>query len=166
MRNIIWLFILFCSSSHAMDIPLNEVRLLFNKSATNEESCKKLMSVLNQYNETNNSTLAAYKACATMMMANHVFNPISKLSNFNQGKELLEKCVAADKENIEIRYLRFTIQSKSPAFLGYNNSISNDKEFLLNVIIPLKDLQLKQMIIYYLKSSEYLSSIEKQKIKS
>ncbi|MBC8046326.1 MAG: hypothetical protein H7Y00_05985 [Fimbriimonadaceae bacterium] len=114
MRNIIWLFVLFCSASHAMDIPLNEVRLLFNKSAANEESCKKLMSVLNQYNETNNSTLAAYKACATMMMANHVFNPIRKLSNFNHGKELLEKCVAADKENMEIRYLSFTIHNNFP----------------------------------------------------
>lgn len=166
MRNIIWLFILFCSSSHAMDIPLNGVRLLFNKSATNEESCKKLMSVLNQYNETNNSTLAAYKACATMMMANHVINPKSKLSYFNQGKKLLEKCVAADNENAEIRYLRFTIQSNAPAFLGYNNSISNDKEFLLNAVNDIRDLQLKQMIISFLKSSEYLSSIEKQKIKS
>lgn len=166
MRNIIWLFVLFCSSTYAMVIPLNEVRLLFNKSATNEDSCKKLLRVLNQYNETNNSTLAAYKACATMMMANHVFNPVSKLSSFNQGKELLEKCVAANKENAEIRYLRFTIQSNSPAFLGYKNSISNDKTFLLNVISGLKDLQLKQMIISFLKSSEYLSSIEKQKIKS
>lgn len=165
MRNIIWLFILFCSSSHAMDIPLSEVRLLFNKSATNEESCKKLMSVLNQYNETNNSTRAAYKACATMMMANHVCNPLSKLSNFNQGKKLLEKCVAADKENTEIRYLRFTIQSNAPAFLGYYHSISNDKTFLLNAITDLKDLQLKQIIISFLKSSEYLSSTEKQNIK-
>jgi len=166
MRNIIWVFILFCSSSHAMDIPLNEVRLLFNKSATNKDSCKKLMSVLNQYNETSNSTLAAYKACATMMMANHVFNPISKLSSFNQGKKLLEKCVADDDENTEIRYLRFTIQSNVPSFLGYNNSISNDKEFLLNAVNDIRDLQLKQMIISFLKSSEYLSSIEKQKIKS
>ncbi len=166
MRNIIWVVILFCSSSHAMDIPLNEVRLLFNKSATNEESCKKLMSVLNQYNETNNSTLAAYKACATMMMANHVVNPLSKLSSFNEGKELLEKCVAADKENTEIRYLRFIIQSNVPSFLGYNISISNDKTFLLNAISGLKDLPLRQMIVSFLKSSEYLSSIEKQNLKS
>ena len=166
MRNIIWVFILFCSSSHSKYIPLNEVRLLFNKSASNEESCKKLMSVLNQYNETNNSTLAAYKACATMMMANHVFNPLNKLSNFNKGKELLEKCVAVDKENTEIRYLRFTIQSNAPAFLGYNNSISNDKAFLLNAVNDISDLQLKRIIISFLKSSEYLTSKEKQNIKS
>lgn len=166
MKNIIWASILFCSSIHAMDIPVNEVRLLFNKSATNEESCKKLMSALNQYNETNNSTLAAYKACATMMMANHVVNPLSKLSSFNEGKELLEKCVAADKENTEIRYLRFIIQTNVPAFLGYNISISNDKTFLLNAISGLKDLPLRQMIVSFLKSSEYLSPIEKQNLKS
>lgn len=165
MRNIIFLFVLFHSEIHAGDIHIDEVRALYQTSATQENSCKKLMSVLETYNYTNNSTLAAYKACVTMMMSKHLFNPISKLSNFNQGKELLEKCVNADNENIEIRYLRFTIQSNAPSFLGYKFSISKDKIFLLNAVDGIKDLQLKQMVVYLLKSSEYLTLIEKQNIK-
>lgn len=161
MRTIIWLFILSFTTSYASEIPLNEVRLLYNKSVTNKGVCKKLLHVLNSYNETNNPTLAAYKACATMIMASHLFNPISKLSNFNQGKELLEKCVTIDNENAEIRYLRLTIQSKCPAFLNYNNSILNDKTFLLNAIKNLGDVQLKQIVITFFNSSEYLSLIEK-----
>lgn len=150
MRNTIFLFILFYSEVHAAVIPLNEVRTLFQTSAKNKDACKKLTDILGEYNERSNPTMAAYKACATMMMANYVFNPVSKLSYFNQGKQLLEKCVAADKENVEIRYLRFTVQSNAPAFLGYNNSIEEDKIFLIKAIANLKDLQLKQMIISFL----------------
>lgn len=167
MRNIIWLLLILNFHAYSVNLSSHEVRALFQKSSTEESSCKKLMTLLENCNETNNSTLAAYKASATMMMANYVFNPVSKFSNFNQGKKLLERCIHADKENIEIRYLRFSIQSNAPAFLGYNNSISSDKIFLLNAINnDIKDLQLKQMIISFLKSSEYLSSIEKQNIKS
>lgn len=166
MKYLFFLFMFFNSGLLAVNIQLSDVRLLFQKSANNEDSCKKLMTILNQYNESNSSTLAAYKACATMMMANYCFNPISKLSYFNEGKSLLEKCIAKESSNIETRYLRFTVQSSSPSFLGYNKSIKEDKDFLINNLSALNDQQLKQMIISFLKSSEYLSSIEKQNLKS
>ena len=162
MRNIVFLFIFLSSKTQAADITINQVRILFQSSATNENSCLKLTNILEEYNESNNPTIAAYRACATMMMARYVLNPISKLSYFNQGKNLLEKCIEADKANIEIHYLRYTIQSNAPAFLGYNNSISNDKLFLLKNISLVNDLQLKQMIISFLKYSENLTLIEKK----
>ncbi len=144
---------------------LSDVRELYKNSVSEKKSCMKLISILEPYNENNNVLLTAYKACTTMIMANHIFNPMYKLFIFNQGKKLLEKCVNADKENTEIRYLRFTIQSNSPAFLGYNNSISNDKIFLLNAVSGTKDLQLKKLIISFLISSEHLTLIEKQNTK-
>lgn len=80
------------------------------------------------------------------MMAKYVSNPFRKLSYFKGGKQLLEKCVSADTENAEIRYLRLTVQSNAPSFLGYNQSITVDKQFLLHAVYNLKDLVLKQMI--------------------
>jgi len=62
--------------------------------------------------------------------------------------------------------LRFAIQTESPSFLGYNNSIEKDKLLLLKEINSVKDLQLKQMIISFLKSSEHLNLTEKQNLKS
>lgn len=156
----------FNSGLFAGDTQLNDVRLLFQKSIIDEATCKNLIAVLNQYNESDNTTLAAYRACANMMMANYCFNPFSKLSYFNEGKSLLEKCIAKESSNIETRYLRFTVQSSSPDFLGYNKSIQEDKDFLLKHLSNLIDQQLKQMIISFLKSSQYLSSIKKQNLKS
>ena len=142
----------------------NQVRWLFQQSAIKEDSCKKLISILQFYNEGNNALLAGYKACATMMMANYVFNPFRKLSYFSKGKSLLEKSIAADKENIELRFLRFSIQNNIPSFLGYKGSINTDKIFLMNRLFILKDVQLKQMIISFLKKSDYVTSLEKQKL--
>ena len=51
---------------------------------------------------------------------------LTHLANYQisiKGKNHLKKCIKADNENIEIRYLRFTIQTNVPAFLGYSNSI-------------------------------------------
>ena len=157
--------ILFGSTIYTEDLSLNEVRMLYQRSASEKKSCVKLVTLLQSYNETNNPTLAGYKACVTMMMAKYSFNPISKLSNFIDGSNLLEKCIEADNKNIELRLLRFTVQTKSPSFLGYKASITEDKTFLINSISNIMDIQLKQFVLSFLKTSEYLSSTEKQNLR-
>lgn len=143
-----------------------DVRVLFQKAATEEKSCKMLIDLLQGYNKDNNPVLAGYRACATMMMANYNFNPISKLSNFIKGRNLLEKSIEVQKQNVELRFLRFTIQTNIPSFLGYKSSIQEDKNILINSVAGLQDLQLKQWVTSYLKKSSYLTPAEKQNLKS
>jgi len=167
MRKIILLLLFSIAAKSYAYIPSqNEVRQLYHQAATNQESCKKLIVILESFNETNNTLFAGYKACATMMMAHYTFNPFSKLSNFFKGKSLLEKSINSDKENIELRFLRFSIQTKAPSFLGYKGSIDQDKRALLHTLITLKDLQLKQLIFSFLLNSDYLTLLEKQKLRS
>ncbi len=165
MKKIFFLLLVFISAESFANVPpQNEVRILFQYSAIKEDSCKKLITILNSYNEENNPLLAGYKACATMMMAKYVFNPFSKLSSFYKGRNLLEKSIEADKENIELRFLRFSIQNSVPSFLGYKSSIDNDKLFLMNRLSTVKDTSLKQWIVSFLKQSDYVTASEKQKI--
>jgi hypothetical protein len=121
-----------------------------------------MIDILKPYNETNNISLAGYKACAKMMMAKYAINPIYKLANFSQGKKLLEKCIAIDKENVELRFLRFTIQCNAPIFLGYNTCIKQDKLFLINSIAIIKDEQLKLLISSYLTTKNELTTNPKK----
>lgn len=107
------MFLLLMAANSYADIPSkSEVRSAFQKAAIEERSCSGLIKMLEVYNENNNPLLAGYKACATMMMAKYVFNPFTKLSYFSKGKSLLEKCIKADKQNIELRFLRYTVQKK------------------------------------------------------
>ncbi|MEP6596944.1 MAG: hypothetical protein ABJA71_13410 [Ginsengibacter sp.] len=40
---------------------------------------------------------------------------------------MLDKAMDADAENVELKFLRFTIQTNVPAFLGYSDSINKNK---------------------------------------
>lgn len=142
----------------------NEIRSLYKKAAFEETSCQKLLKLLEPYNEHNNALMAGYKACATMMMAKHLLNPYRKLFNFMRGKELLEKSINTDRNNVELRFLRFTIQTNTPYFLDYNNNILQDKLFLINAISGISDPKLKQLMTDFLDQSLYLTSTEKKQL--
>ena len=166
MKALILLLMLLSFKADAYDLSISEIRKLFQKSALEKESCSKLISLLQPFNETNNPSVAGYKACATMMMARHVFNPLSKWLNFTDGRNLLERCIQADSQSTELRFLRFAIQTKTPSFLGYNNSIDQDKRFLIAMVRSLADEHLRTIIISFLKNSLHLSHSEKQTLQS
>ncbi len=159
-------FLLLKTPALTNELSLNEVRALYKRSVTEVSACKKLIRLLENYDETNNQILAAYRACATMMMAKHTFNPIAKLSYFKRGKLLLERSINATNENIELHFLRFSVQSQSPTFLGYNSALLEDKTLLLKAVYTLKDISLKKIIISFLKTSDHLSKEEKKLLPS
>ncbi|MBX9850354.1 MAG: hypothetical protein K2X86_01190 [Cytophagaceae bacterium] len=164
MRNIIALLLLLCNASCFAGSPsLSEVRTLYEKAATEEASCVKLIELLASCGE-KEYLLCGYKAGATMMMANYVTNPFSKLSYFNTGKDMLEKAITSDDKNVELRFLRFGVQSNAPSFLGYIDHLETDKKFLLETVQTLTDLDLKKNIISFLKKSDRLNALEKQKL--
>lgn len=156
--------LLFATNGRSEDLTLHNVRTLYGKATTEESDCEKLLRVLPPYEDTNDETLKAYRACATMLNAQYVWSPFTKMSYFKNGRNHLQKSVEADPDNVEIRYLRFTIQTESPAFLGYNEEISEDKNMLISSLNSLNDKELKKMIFDYLKSSDQLTKEEKQSL--
>lgn len=111
---------------------MNEVRSVYKEALKSIDSCKELIAISSGPNEKNNPLMLGYKGSGTMLMAKHVFNPFTKMSYFKKGKQMLEKAIKLEENNIELRFLRFNAQTNMPSFLGYNNSIENDKKFLLN----------------------------------
>lgn len=129
---------------------IKDVRLMLHQATNNEETCNKLIKILVPYNENNNPLLFGYRGGATMIMAKHAFNPFSKLSYFKKGKNILESAIQADNTNIELRFLRYTIQTSVPSFLNYGGEKKADKLFLSKSIPDLKDQELKKIINAYL----------------
>ena len=78
---------------------------------------------------------------------------------------MLEKAITADKNNIELRFLRLAAQANTPSFLGYNDKISSDRSFLLNSVSTLTDTILKKTIVLYLRSSDLLTTIRKNRLR-
>ena len=80
------------------------------------------------------SELNGYKGAAKALMAETVGNPYTKWTYFNDGKNELEKAIALNLSNAELRYLRFLIQSECPSFLGYHSQLKSDYSFIINHI--------------------------------
>lgn len=144
---------------------LQEVRNLYQKAENSENACKNLLKILEPYDETNSPLFLGYKACTNLMMAKHVSNPFTKYSYFKKGRKMLETAVNADKNDVELRSLRFAAQSNIPSFLNYNDDISTDKIFILKSYHLIKDPVLKENIYSYMMKWGKLTEDEKKFLK-
>jgi hypothetical protein len=147
----IWVQSISCYASYE---DVENIRMLFHKAQTSEKACLELIDRLEPYNESNNVLFMGYRASAIMLMAKHVFNPFSKLSYFKKGKEMLERAIKSDLDNVELRFLRYTIQTNVPFFLNYNQYKEIDRLFLVNSLINLHDQKLKRIITSYLTTNK------------
>ena len=120
---------LFClTQTHLFGMDLEYVRANYDKAVTDKKLCRQLIEDLEKAEKS--SLFLAYLGGLQTIWANHVFSPISKLNTFNQGKKNIEKAIASDKDNAEIRFIRLSVQKNAPSFLGYNSMIKTDKAFL------------------------------------
>lgn len=165
MSKLLLLLSLMLTTGCFARIPsIGEVRVLYQKASVQEQACRQLLQLLQPYTAATRPVLAGYKASATMMMANYVLNPFTKLSYFNKGKKLLEQAIETAPVNAELRFLRFVIQTNIPSFLGYNSNIGEDKNLLMKSVAPMADAQLRQLIVPYLTDSAFTSQEEKKKL--
>lgn len=142
------------------------LRKLYYEAAEDKAAVKKLSALLAKVNDKSDAILIGYKGAAEMMEAKYAFNPITKLSKFNRGKNYLEKAIKKDQKEVELRFIRFSIQNNLPSFLGYNDHIKPDKLMLMNAVPSLTDKQLKNNIIDYLIISKQCNEEEIKKLKA
>ncbi|MBP6335248.1 MAG: hypothetical protein KA444_07225 [Bacteroidia bacterium] len=153
---------LFCISLPAQELSLDQIRSGFSQAVQEERSCTDLHSCLIKSFDTANAVLMAYHGTVTVTMAKYTSNPFLKYQYFTDGKSLLERSVMKDPKNLEIRFLRLTVQEHTPGFLGYNEQIPDDKKYILEHLENLNLPQLKKAIINYISVSNYFSETEKK----
>ncbi len=144
---------------------LEVVRKLYQECPRHEKSCQELLDLLKPYRITDHPLLYGYQASATMMLARHVFSPVSKLRNFNRGKQMLEAAISAAPEDVELRLLRLLAQSNAPGFLGYRDEIVSDKNFIFNELPKIREPQTRDFIIRSLAALEHIEPARLQSLK-
>ena len=128
-----------------------------------ENDPSEFLNRINQPNQINSPILTAYKSIAILFEAKRTFSPFDKIKLFNTGKNLLEYSIYTDKLNLELRFLRFCVQTNLPFILGYSKNIKGDKEFILKNWNFSDDKDLKERIKISMINSTYCSEIEKNK---
>ena len=131
---------------------LSDFRLLLQKGENSEKATKTIIiSSQDAFNKTKKPIYEAFFAVGNFFMAKHAVNPLSKYSYFNKGKKALDNAVSKDPNNLEIRFMRYISQEQTPAFLGYNKDLKNDKTFILAEYKKSKDEDLNKRIKMHLK---------------
>jgi hypothetical protein len=113
--------------------------------------------------------MIGFKAMSEFMLCKHLINPMSRLSHFNKGRELLEGAIKRDKMSAELLFFRLTTQSIVPSLLNYSDNIQEDKASLINFLKHtegVKDKDLINRIRAYLLINKYTTASEKALIKS
>src|SRR6056297_732922 len=147
MIRILIVILLFTAGSGAEQEPaLSQIRTLYQRAAEEETAGKKLLKLTETFDD-DKPVFKGYYGAAHMMMAKHVINPFSKMSHFNKGKKVYSEVIEAAPENIELRFLRFAVQSETPRFLNYKENLEEDKNFLLSHIKEVQDSELYEMIV-------------------
>jgi uncharacterized protein YcsI (UPF0317 family) len=139
-----------------------KIRNLYEQAAIKEDAQLKLNKLLLE--KPLSSLSAGYKGANLMVSAKYTFNPIRKLSRFNRGKDLMEQALKNDPKSFELRYIRFTIQTNLPGFLGYSANVNMDKEFLISKLGAIADVDLKNRVIAYLISSKKCNESELKEV--
>jgi len=150
----LFLLLLFATKVHTAEPDREEVKTLFEASTYSRSSADRLLKLLSKIDHSSAPLLICYKGVAEMMQAKYGFNPINKFRRFKRGKNLIEEAVKKEPDNLEIRFLRFVIQTNLPTFLNYNEHIKDDKTYLLNNLQTTKHKKLKQDFLKYLSSSK------------
>lgn len=158
-------FLLIVVSVFGKDPTLVSIREHYYKASEQKSKAESFMLRFDKVGAKSDPILVGYKGVASMLQAKYVLNPYNKLKHFNSGKGWLESAVKSSPSDVELRFLRFCIQTNAPFFLGYSDEIDRDKEIIMARWSALADTDLKKRIADFMLASDELSTAEKLKFR-
>ncbi|MFN3404474.1 MAG: hypothetical protein ACK40G_10300 [Cytophagaceae bacterium] len=133
MRVWITAVILFISfeinAQQKQKINMNDLRLKYKASVENSALNDSLYEALKNFGKP--AVILAYKGGTEALKAKHSSNPYKKLQLLKNSLNTLAAAVAADPDNIEIRFIRYSIEDNLPAFLGMSEHLAEDKAAII-----------------------------------
>lgn len=69
-----------------------------------------------------------YLGVVEALKAKHAWNPYYKVKYLKDSEKTLKIAVSREPDNIEIRFMRFSIEHNVPGFLGFNKHLVADRE--------------------------------------
>ena len=112
---------------------------------------------------TNDPLTKGYIASLYFAYSKHA-SLFKKMEAFNRGRNLMDAAVKASPNNIELAFLRLSVQMNAPGFLGYDTHIVSDKKLVLEgyeKTIPL----IRKRIYEFVRTGNGFSQTEKSMVK-
>ena len=128
---------------------LNEIRATYDRAKKGIEYCQKGLKLTRRF-PVDLPVVKGYHAAFKMVQASHELFPWAKIMVFEEGKRLMEKQVGRAPANLEIRFLRLSIQLNAPSLLGYTQHIKADQQFLSQHFPDCTDPDLRHVLNTFL----------------
>lgn len=74
-----------------------------------------------------NALMIGYEGTLEALKAKHAWNPYHKIKYVSRSIKTMQLAINKDPENLEIRFMRFSIQHFTPGFLGFSKNLNEDR---------------------------------------
>ena len=131
--SVISLFLIIFSINISIANDIKKIRedyiAAINDSKKADELCSELSAIKNP-----DPLILAYLGSVQAIRAKHAWNPVNKMSFLKQGFRTINLAIAKDPNQLEVRFLRFSLQYYVPSFLGYSKNIETDKNKIIDLL--------------------------------
>ncbi len=152
---------------------INQIRILFYEAVESEEKLEELENFFSK-NFTEKALiyhplLLAYTGAIDALKAKHAFNPFTKFSRVISSLNTLDRAVNREPNNLEIRFIRFSILHNLPGFFGYSKERSEDISVIVAQLAKKDyvryDPKLQKNVIEFMLDSERLDATQTLQLK-
>lgn len=155
---ILLFFLMISSQVSGQELNLLKIRKEYSSAVNDKDICENNLNLLRS--KAKATTEKGYLAVYEMVYAKHMGNPFKKLGQFKKGKNLLESLIGQEPNNVELRFIRWSVQTHAPSILNYSADIKEDKKFMINNLYSLQNSDVKGIIYKYIKGANSFSEGE------
>ena len=161
------------SSSYPEYETIIQIRKLFYEAVESEDKLEELENFFSK-NFTEKAliyhpVLLAYTGAIDALKAKHAINPFTKFSRVLSSLSTLERAVNREPDNLEIRFIRFSILHNLPGFLGYGKERNDDIMVIVSQLANKDyikyDPKLQKNVIEFMLDSERLNASQTVQLK-
>ena len=159
MKSIILLISFFTATIQTLDV--DTIRNAYKGTAQDDSKAEAFYNSLMRVSENDKVELVGYKAAAIALKSKQGKTLKDKKNGFIEGVTLLENTIKKEPNNIELRFIRLTIQENTPKLLKYKADIESDKQFILKQYQSIASRSLKNYLKDYILQSKGFTDKEK-----
>jgi hypothetical protein len=112
---------------------VSNLRRQYQQAAASKEAGEKFYKLMAAY-EQQDAVVLAYKAASEAIRARDA-SMFNKLTYVQNASKLFDQAVKLDGSNPEIRFLRLSVESNLPSFLGLSPHVEEDRQFLVQTLL-------------------------------
>ena len=75
--------------------------------------------------------ISGYIATLQALQAKHSWNPYTKVKQVSNAEKTFGKAIIADPHNLELRFMRFSVEYHLPGFLHFSKNMDDDKQEIM-----------------------------------